>query len=143
MSGALKRSTRWKNLERTAARKLRGKRIVRVDLFEVAPDVLVDDFGIIVDAKAHKRFRHHALLDAVALKYCRPGEVPCLVTKTDRQVGEYCTLPLDFVAAILDELRHARLNVRIRRAEIEGDHEALGEAMREKLALRRARHDGT
>jgi hypothetical protein len=34
-------------------------------------------------------------------------------------------------------LRHHRLNTQIHMAEIEGDHEALGEAMREKLALRR------
>lgn len=107
---AARKSQRWKQLEKTAAAKLGGKRIVREDFFEKAPDVLVEDFGLIIDAKAHKRFRHHSLLDTVAAKYCHDGEVPVLVTKTHGQIGEYASLPLDALAALLDEIRAARGN---------------------------------
>lgn len=102
------RSQRWKHLERVAARKLGGKRIVREWLFEKAPDVVVPDFGLIIDCKAYRRFAHHTLLETAQRKYTRPGEHVALVTKHSGQVGEYITVPLDWFAAILDELRQAR-----------------------------------
>ena len=102
-----KQSQRWKDLERTAARKLVGRRVIREDFFEVAPDVLCPDFGLVVDCKAHRRFAHHSRLDEVREKYCKPGEIPALVTKAEGQRGEYITLPLDFVAGILNRLRDA------------------------------------
>ena len=101
-------SSRWKTLERTAARKLGGQRIVREDLFQRAPDVLVPDFGLVVEAKAYRRFAHHSLLEISQRKYCRQGEVPALVTKHSGQRGEYTTVPLDWLAALLDEVRAAR-----------------------------------
>ena len=100
---------RWKALERTAAHKLGGQRVHRQwELFEVAPDVLVPDFKLVIDAKAYKRFSHHTLIEAVQRKYCRPDEVPVLVTKAEGQTGEFATLPLDALANLLDEVRRAR-----------------------------------
>lgn len=101
------RSLRWKTLERTVARKLRGRRIVREDLFEKAPDVLIPDFGLVVECKAYKAFSFHRHLEQ-ARGYCRPGEVPCLATKAEGQHGEHITVPLNWLAAILDEIRVAR-----------------------------------
>jgi len=101
-------SQRWKALEKTAANKLGGTRIVREWLFEKAPDVLVPDFGLIIDAKAYARFKHHSLLETAQRKYAKPGECVILVTKHAGQVGEFVTMPLDFLAALLDEIRAKR-----------------------------------
>lgn len=101
-------SQRWKNLERTAAEVLGGTRVVEHwTLFRERPDVIVglrDGRRLVVDAKAHKAFSHHTLIDSVRKKYCRPGDVPCLVTKSARQIGEYVTIPLSFLAELLNAL---------------------------------------
>jgi len=101
-------SKRWKDLERTVAKALGGRRIVREDFFESAPDVVVDDFRIVCECKAHKRFSHHSLLDKSRDKYCRPGEVPALATKAEGQRGAYITVPLEWLAAILNRVRQMR-----------------------------------
>lgn len=101
---------RWKDLERTAARKLRGRRFPRwLDFGQSAPDVVVDDFPeLVIDAKAYRRFAHHTLIEDIEAKYCSSGDVPVLITKHSGQVGEYATVPLDFLALLLDEVRRAR-----------------------------------
>lgn len=101
-------SARWKELERTAARKLGGRRVHR-RLFEKAPDVLVPEFGLIVECKAYAKFAHHTLIETAQGKYAEPGETVALVTKAEGQRGEYVTLPLDYVASLLDQVREARL----------------------------------
>ena len=102
----LRRSERWKALERAAAGKLGGRRIHRLDFYESSPDVVVEDLGIIAECKAHKRFSFHRHLEQAA-KYCRKGETPVLVTKEAGQRGEFCTVPLDWLADILDKVRVA------------------------------------
>ncbi len=102
-----KSSQRWKALERTAAKKLGGRRIVRQDFFESSPDVVVPDFGLVCEAKAYAKFSFHRHLEQ-AQKYCRDGEIPALVTKESGQIGEFLTLPLDYVAALLNEIRALR-----------------------------------
>jgi hypothetical protein len=102
----MKRSKRWKTLERDTAEALGGRRVVEDwTLFKERPDVLVDDFRLVVDAKAYARFAHHALLDAVRRKYCQPGDVPVLVTKHAGQVGAYVTVPIDFLASLMNQVR--------------------------------------
>lgn len=100
-------SARWKDLERTAAAKLKGRRVHRRwDLFEKAADVLdVDGFDFIVECKAYRRFSHHTLLEAARRKYCSKGQTPLLVTKAEGQRGECVTLPLDTFAELLDRVR--------------------------------------
>lgn len=106
-----KQSERWKELERIAARKLCGERVPRwLDFGQSAPDVLVPDFGLVVDAKAHARFSHHSLMENIERKYCEPHEVPVLISKHSKQVGEYATVPLDWLANLLGEVRKARTN---------------------------------
>jgi hypothetical protein len=103
-------STRWKDLERTAARALGGKRVPRwLDFGQSAPDVIVEDFHLVVDAKAHRRFSHHTLMANIESKYCEPGETPVLVTKAEKQRGEYACVPLHFLAELLDEVRSQRI----------------------------------
>lgn len=101
---------RWKELERTTARKLGGKRFPRwLNFSQSAPDVVIDDFPqLIVDAKSRKRFAFHTLMAEIETKYCeRPGDVPILVTKSHGQVGEYVTMPLDYFAELLSIARES------------------------------------
>ena len=77
----MKRSTRWKELERATAKALGGRRVLTPwQLFEERPDVVVEDAGLVVDCKAH-----HALLDDVQRRYCKPGQTAALVTKAAGQ----------------------------------------------------------
>lgn len=103
----MKRSQRWKALEKTAAEKLGGRRIVRQDFFESSPDVEVPDLKILAECKAYKRFSFHGHM-AQAAKYCRAGETPILITKSANQIGEFATVSLDYLAALLDEIRAKR-----------------------------------
>ena len=104
-----KQSERWKTLERTAASKLSGERVPRwLDFGQSSPDVLVPDFKLVNDVKAHSRFSHHSLMENIERKYYALGEIPCLVTKAAGQRGEYVTLPLDTLADLLREVRMAR-----------------------------------
>lgn len=118
------RSERWKALERIAAAKLGGERVVIPwDLFQQRPDCVVDDFRLVIDCKAHERFSHHSLLSAVREKYCSPGDVEVLVTKHAGQVGEYATVPLDFFASLLNEVRGYRNSAQ---NQAQGDKSACG-----------------
>lgn len=101
-------SERWKSLERNAAKALGGRRHVRWFRFEKAPDVEVPDFNLIVDCKAYRRFSHHGLLDTLKKKYCQHDDIPALVTKHEKQIGAYVTVPLDFLAGLLNEVRNHR-----------------------------------
>lgn len=104
-----KRSTRWKSLERTAAEKLGGRRVVEPwNLFRERPDVVVSDLHLVAECKAFRAFRHHTILDRVRDKYCKPGDQPVLITKSERQQGEYITLGLDFFSDLLNEIREHR-----------------------------------
>lgn len=103
----MRRSERWKALERCAAQKLGGRRIVRQDFFESSPDVEVPDLKILAECKAYKSFSFHKHM-AQAAKYCRDGETPVLITKAANQVGEFATVSLDYFAALLDEIRAVR-----------------------------------
>lgn len=100
--------SRWKDLERTTAAKLGGIRFPRwLDFGQSAPDVVIPDQPwLIIDCKSRKRFAFHTLMETIESKYCTtPGSIPVLVTKAHGQRGEYCTIPLDFFARILDRIR--------------------------------------
>ena len=98
----------WEELEVDTAALLGGGRIVRDwAAFESAPDVEVPDFHLVCECKAHQSFRHHTLLEGCRRKYCGPADVPALVTR--RPGGRaVITLPLEFFAGILKEIRTAR-----------------------------------
>jgi hypothetical protein len=98
-------ASRWKQLERDTAAALGGRRVTEPwFLFNERPDVVVplsDGRRLVIDTKAHKRFAHHSMLEGIQRKYCQPGDVPCLVSKHERQTGEYATIPLAFLAGLL------------------------------------------
>ena len=77
-------------------------------------DVRVPDFPFLrIDAKAYKKFAHHTLMREIVDKYCkRPGDIPVLVTKHERQVGMYVTVPLDFFAHLLEIAREEKARKR-------------------------------
>lgn len=109
----MKRSKAWADLERTAAKALGGKRILRGDDWSASlPDVDLPDLPHWkVDCKYSKAapWRHHGYVEGIAKKYCQqPGEVPVLVTKTGNQAGAYVTMRLEDFAAVLTALRGAR-----------------------------------
>ena len=98
----------WEELEADTAKLLGGTRVRRDwSLFESAPDVEVPDFNMVCECKAYHRFSHHRLLETCKRKYCGSAEVPALVTR--RPSGRpVISLPLDFVAGLLNEVRAAR-----------------------------------
>ena len=104
-----KRSRRWAALEIATATALSGERVVEPwFLFNERPDVVATLPGggrLVVDCKAYKRFSHHALLEAVQTKYCQPGDVPALVTKTPGQRGAFVTIPLEVLSGLLERIR--------------------------------------
>lgn len=102
----------WEKLEDDTATALGGKRLARDwAAFESAPDVEVPDFRLVCDCKAHQHFRHHTLLETCRRKYCGISQVPALVTR--RPGGRASiTVPLDFLAGLLDEVRAARFAAR-------------------------------
>jgi hypothetical protein len=106
-----KQSQRWKQLERSAAESLGGKRVVRGADFSVSEvDVRIEDFPHLkVDCKAYNAFSHHSLMAEIQNKYCKDeDDVPVLVTKASRQIGEYVTIPLEHYARMLERVRHYR-----------------------------------
>jgi hypothetical protein len=103
----------WKALEKSAAEMLGGVRVHRVSTpflseswFQSAPDVIVSGpFVLVIECKYRKRFAHHTLLEQAALKYCRDGQEPVLVTKEHGQRGAYATVRLEFLSELFKQSR--------------------------------------
>lgn len=92
----------WTQFERDVANALGGQRYPRdVFRFEPAPDVLVPDVGLVVDAKLRCRWHHHNLLAKVKQKYCRPGEWPVLVTRRSGRPGAVVSCELELFRELL------------------------------------------
>lgn len=102
-----KTSQAWKDLERLAAEKLRGKRLSRGDNFARKDvDVIVDFRALRVDGKYRRAHAHHTFMTEIERKYCvKEGDVPVLVTKHPGQQGAYVTVPLDHYALMLNTAR--------------------------------------
>lgn len=102
----------WKRLERVVAQKLGGtRRLSRTFNWATSDfDVDIPDFPHWrVDAKYRSApFKHHGLLAEVRAKYCTPGDVAVLVTKSRGEHGEVVSLSLDDFAVLLASLRAAR-----------------------------------
>jgi hypothetical protein len=102
---SMRHSTRWKSLERDTADVLGGRRVVEDwTLFRERPDCVVDDFDIVVDAKAYNRFSHHRLIENCERKYCGSSQTPCLVTREPGRRA-YATIPLTFLGELLNRIR--------------------------------------
>jgi len=129
-----KRSQAWKELERQTAEALGGKRIVRYDFF--APpcaDVVLEDMPeVSIDCKHRARWQCHSLLHEIKGKY---HGTPILVTKGRGEHGAVASMPLNYFAEVLDEMRTWR---RVR-AEIQhrlkGNETELARAQRQRALL--------
>lgn len=120
-------SNSWKQLERTIAEKLKGKRVLRGADFSVGGvDVEVADFpGLKIDAKYRAAWAHSSYLKEVADKYVKePGEMAVLITKQKRERGEIVCMYLDDFATMLDADRELRRQLR-------SVHEMLRKAQRD------------
>lgn len=103
-----KQSQAWKNAERSVAKLLRGKRVLRGADFSVEDvDVIVPDFPELrIDSKYRQRHAHHTFVDEIVRKYCsKAGDEPVLVTKHARQKSAYVTVRLELFATLLDRIR--------------------------------------
>ena len=103
-----KRSGAWKDLERSTARALGGQRILRGDDFRKSvPDVFVADRPRWkVDCKYKSSgWAHHKILDEVRRKYCAPGDVGIIVTKSGGQKGAVVSMALEDFVLIVAALR--------------------------------------
>ena len=102
----------WELFEREVARVLDGYRISRSEeRFESAPDVLVPDLNLVVDAKLRRGFTHHDFVATIRNKYCTAGQVPVLVSRTPGMTDAYVTLPLKDFAGLLSIIRSARQTI--------------------------------
>lgn len=102
-----KQSQAWKNLERTVAKELGGKRVLRGSDFSVEDvDVELADFPHLrIDCKYRKSHAHHSLLAEIEEKYCSDGQIPVLVTKHHNQAGANVTIGLNFFKTLIEAAR--------------------------------------
>jgi hypothetical protein len=103
-----RRSRQWKVLEKDVAKaflNIGGKRVSRGSNFGLkSVDVRCSKAKALkIDAKYRVRHAHHRFMDEIVRKYCsKPTHVPVLVTKSHNQRGAFATVPLDFLAKLLD-----------------------------------------
>ena len=104
-----RKSTASKNLERRAAVALHGEQI-KTPWFEFAvrPDVIVSDFGLVVDAKLRKAHRHHRLYAECKTRYCSDGQQPVIITAEHNDREPLAVIELSFLADLLNEIRAHR-----------------------------------
>lgn len=104
----------WKRLEKSAAKVLGGRRILRLTApmpsYLSCTDVELPDFpGLKIDAKYRTRWSHHSALREIERKYCKqPADQAVLVTKERGQHGAFVTLRLEFLGMLLEYIRGLR-----------------------------------
>ncbi len=111
----------WRKLRDTAIEKLEGRpfrRRLDGKRGRAPADMRIDSWPqLVIDVKAFKRFGHHALMAKLEQRCVRArpwmllgarvplSNVPVLITRHEGQRGEYVTVPLDFLAELLDITR--------------------------------------
>jgi len=100
-------STAWKSLEKTTAKILKGRRIIRESYSQKSPDVALDDFpSFKIDTKRYKRFRAFSLYEEVKKRYCeKPGDETILVLRQHNKVTKLAVIDLNLLAKLLDFVR--------------------------------------
>jgi hypothetical protein len=129
-----KRSQAWKDLERDTAAALKGRRIIRFDLFQPpSADIAIDDMPeLSLDSKHRARWQFHSLLKDVQTKY---GGIPLLITKSRGERGAVVSCPLDYFAGLLAEVRAYR-NIRGEIAcRIQANKEELANAEKQRALI--------
>jgi hypothetical protein len=103
-----KRNDSWKQLEAYGAKLLRGKRVLRgFDWSFSDVDIRVADIPFLkIDAKKFKHHAIHSLMREIVRKYApKPYHIPLLIQKEHGPSPVYATIPLEFLAVLLDVLR--------------------------------------
>lgn len=101
------RSKAWKALERTAAKELQGKRVIRSDYGEKNTDVAIPDFpSFKVDTKRYKRFQTFSLYEIVKKKYCKSAkDNPILILRQWNKQTKLVVVDIELFAKLLDFVR--------------------------------------
>jgi hypothetical protein len=105
-------SNAWKDLERSVAKKLGGRRKLRgADFSQKDSDVDLPDFPHWkLDAKYRAKQAHHKLLREVREKYCKSEhDMPVLITKAKGERGAVVCLDLDDFVGLVGALRGLKL----------------------------------
>ena len=97
----------WKELEKTVAKTLGGKRVSRTYYGESNTDVIVPDFPQLkIDCKRYKRFRAFSLFEEVRKKYCKkPDDQAVLVLRQHGKKTKLAVIDLDYFAKLIDHVR--------------------------------------
>ena len=100
-------SSAWKDLERTTARILDGKRIVRSDYGDKNSDVAIEDFpNFKIDTKRYKKFYTFTLYEIVREKYCKsPNDWPILVLRQHNKKTKLAVIDLELLAKLMEYVR--------------------------------------
>ena len=97
----------WKDLEKTTALILGGKRIIRQSYSQISPDVKLKDFpSFKIDTKRYKKFRIFSLYEEVKKRYCKkPNDKPILVLRQHNKVTKLAVIDLNLLAGFLNYIR--------------------------------------
>ena len=100
-------SKAWKDLEKTTAFILKGKRIIRTSYGEKKPDVKIKDFpSFKIDTKRYKKFRAFSLYEEVKKRYCKkPKHKTILVLRQHNKQTKLAVIDLKLLAQFLDFVR--------------------------------------
>jgi len=101
------RSKAWKALERTTAKKLRGKRVWRASYSIEDVDVNIPDFpSFKIDTKRYKKFRTFALYEKMKAKYCKSAkDNAILILRQWNKQTKLVVIDIDLFAKLLDFVR--------------------------------------
>ena len=103
-------SKAWKDLEKTTAKVLGGKRVIRLSYSQKSVDVKIKDFPTFkVDAKRYKKFRAFALYEEVKEKYCKtPTDKPILVLRQHNKKTKLAVIDLELLGQFLNFIRETK-----------------------------------
>jgi len=100
-------SKAWKDLEKTTAKILGGKRVIRTSYGEKNVDVDIKDFpSFKVDAKRYKKFRVFSFYEEVKEKYCKTSkDKPILILRQHNKKTKLAVIDLLLLGEFLDFIR--------------------------------------
>ena len=100
-------SKAWKDLEKTTAKILGGKRVIRTSYGEKNVDVKIKDFPRFkIDTKRYKKFRVFSLYEEVRKRYCKkPHDEPILILRQHNKKTKLAVIDLLLLGEFLDFIR--------------------------------------
>lgn len=100
----------WKELEKTTAKILGGKRVIRRSYSEKSVDVKIKDFPTFkIDCKRYKKFRVFSLYEEVKKKYCKSSkDRAVLVLRQHNKATKLAVIDLKLLGKFLDFIRKVK-----------------------------------